>query len=442
MAYKSLEQWERQRSHMLVLMAFQQLMNGIEYSITYATMWLYIKSVDPLASDSKNRIFYSLIATSKFASTILFSPIIGKIMDKHRNLRTLTLFANILAVIGNLVYTFNFSIWCLLIGAFLTGFQGTTRPIGYSEVSRCYSKDEVQSKLALTAGADGVGFLIGPVLNFFFINVDIKIGSWHLNYYNAAVGFLAIVYLILIIADVIFLKDISKDLELSGERSLLLDEEEDADKEDDENLQTFEKWSIGTYVDIAIIACLTFLTAFLPYMEDIWASLLIIDIQGLTVKEMNIFFLICAISSIITMVIFIKFNFTGSTLYYLAITWILALLIQQNLTALLKIYTLSYGLTMFLWGIVGVATTQIVSMEYYYLVEILPRMVTRSRLSYWSSFRWSLYMVGCLIASLAGPYLFLYLEYEVLFVNAFVMILLIAFVFRKDSFVNPKVIIN
>ena len=35
MTYKSLEQWERQRSHMLVLMAFQQLMNGINYFIIW-----------------------------------------------------------------------------------------------------------------------------------------------------------------------------------------------------------------------------------------------------------------------------------------------------------------------------------------------------------------------------------------------------------------------
>ena len=135
------ELWKMRRKRMLYLMALQQLMNGIEYSITYATMWQYIKYVNSNkpenssivsgesdlfadSSDSQNRIFYSLISTSKFLSTILFSPLVGKIMDKYRCLTLLTLIANVLALIGNLVYTFNFSIWWLLIGAFLTGIQG------------------------------------------------------------------------------------------------------------------------------------------------------------------------------------------------------------------------------------------------------------------------------------------------------------------------------
>jgi len=36
-----LEAWKQKRRYMLVLMCLQQFMNGVEYSITYATMWLY-----------------------------------------------------------------------------------------------------------------------------------------------------------------------------------------------------------------------------------------------------------------------------------------------------------------------------------------------------------------------------------------------------------------
>ena len=100
------EGWKKRRHHMLILMALQQFMNGVEYSITYATMWLYIKSINgPHANDNTNRTFYAAIATSKFISTILLSPMIGKIMDRYRCLTTLTLIANVLALIGNLVYT-------------------------------------------------------------------------------------------------------------------------------------------------------------------------------------------------------------------------------------------------------------------------------------------------------------------------------------------------
>lgn len=447
------EGWKKRRHHMLILMALQQFMNGVEYSITYATMWLYIKSINgPHANDNTNRTFYAAIATSKFISTILLSPMIGKIMDRYRCLTTLTLIANVLALIGNLVYTFNWSIWWLLIGAFLTGIQGTTRPIGYSEVARCYPKHEVQSKLALTAGADGVGFLVGPLFNFFFVDFDIKIGKWHLNYFNAAVGFLSIIYLALIIGDLFFLTDISKEKDYTegiNEISPFTDDEEIESGFSDEELLIVKQqqtgpiqWTAGNYIDAFLIFSMTFLSAFLPYMEDIWASILMIDVQGLTIKEMNIFFLICAISSIITMVIFMKYKFSQKTLYYLAVTWLICLLIQQNTTALLQLNSTSpYWLIMFMWMVVGIATTQIVSLEYYFLVDLLPKMVTSSKLSYWSSMRWSLYMVGCLLASLVGPYLFTYLQYEVLIVNGLTMIVLIGMVARRHTFMNPSIVL-
>ena len=452
------EGWKKRRYHMLILMALQQFMNGVEYSITYATMWLYIKSINGShANENTNRTFYAAIATSKFISTILLSPMIGKIMDRYRCLTTLTLVANVLALIGNLVYTFNWSIWWLLIGAFLTGIQGTTRPIGYSEVARCYPKQEVQSKLALTAGADGVGFLVGPLFNFFFVNFDVKIGKWHLNYFNAAVGFLSIIYLILIISDLLFLSDISKERDYTeeedgispftddecgfSEKEFLLTKQQQKQQQQQQQQTVPVKWTAGNYIDAFLIFLMTFLSAFLPYMEDIWASLLMIDVQGLTVKEMNIFFLVCAISSISTMFIFMKYKFSQKTLYFLAVTWLICLLIQQNTTAILKLYHTSYWLTMFMWTVVGIATTQIVSLEYYFLVDLLPKMVTSCRLSYWSSMRWSLYMTGCLLASLVGPYLFTYLEYEVLIVNGLTMIVLLGIVIRRQTFINPAIIV-
>lgn len=325
-------------------------------------------------------------------------------------------------------------------------------------------------KLALTAGADGVGFLVGPLLNFFFIGVDIRIGSWHLNYYNAAVGFLAIVYLFLIIADIFLLTDVSKERDftdsiedvvlqtitheknsdqdfsgVSGEEddSLLSNTDDTSRNEYKNNKQEDinpERWNIGTYFDVLLICAITFLSAFCPYMEDIWASLLMIDVQGFSINEMNIFFLVCAISSILTMFVFMRYQFTSKTLFFLAMVWLVFLLIQQNATALLRIYTLPYWLAMLVWGIIGVATTQIVSLEYYFLVDLMPKMITHSRLSYWSSLRWSLYMVGCLLASVAGPYLFLVLEYQVLVANAVTIAVMVGMVIRRDSFINPSIV--
>jgi len=199
---------------------------------------------------------------------------------------------------------------------------------------------------------------------------------------------------------------------------------------------------MGNYVDATVIVCLTFLTAFLPYMEDIWASLLIIDTQHLTVNEMNIFFLVAAVSSILTLGFFMLFKFSSRQLFCFALAWILCLIVQQNVTALLKTSHLSYTQTMLLWTVAAVCTTQVVSLEYYYLVELLPKMIAPSKLSYWSSLRWSLYMVGCLVASLCGPYLFDYLEYFVLVVSAFSFLLFFVLVVRRDSFINPKIVIN
>ena len=90
----------------------------------------YLKEIN-VANPS---FWYSMVLTSMSISEASSNVLFGKYMDKTRNARFIMLFNLILSIVGNVLYTFRYSVWFLVIGRFLCGFGEATQPIACGEL--------------------------------------------------------------------------------------------------------------------------------------------------------------------------------------------------------------------------------------------------------------------------------------------------------------------
>lgn len=120
------EEWLKRRGRTAHVMNIQNILNGIEASLTFTYLYLYLKDV---LHTAKPILFYAVIATLYSLFTILGSLVLGRIFDKHRNLRKMMIFCNLLLFLGNLLYCIPLSPWLLVFGRLFAGIGASSKSL-------------------------------------------------------------------------------------------------------------------------------------------------------------------------------------------------------------------------------------------------------------------------------------------------------------------------
>ena len=210
---EKLKTWEEKRTKTICTYALYKFALGMEYSLTFATLWLYLNT---LVETSSPKLFYSLISASFHINGFVLTLIAGRVVDKYRNARTIYLMTTTLMAIGNFIYAIPFSPYYVLVGRFLSGAGVAIRPVCAGEIARCYDTKEMVRVTALQGASFGLGLTLGPALNFAFLNVDFYIGKWHLTYVNSPAVFLGIVFLAMDVLIFFTVYDLSKEFDLKA----------------------------------------------------------------------------------------------------------------------------------------------------------------------------------------------------------------------------------
>ena len=141
-----MEAWEKKRKTTTRVFIFQNFLLGIEYSITFLTLWIYIKT---LVNTTNPKLFYSIVSSCYLLSAIIFSTIIGRWADKTRSVRMVFLISNSFPIVGNVIYVLHFSPWFLVVGRFLCGIAASLRSVIIGEVVRCFPSEVSPSKISV-----------------------------------------------------------------------------------------------------------------------------------------------------------------------------------------------------------------------------------------------------------------------------------------------------
>ena len=209
-----IKKWERKRYWTTKAFTLECIMLGMEYSVTFLTLWLYIKS---LINTDYPKVFYSLVASSYLLAAVILSVIIGRWVDRTRKVRTIFLYCNTMVIIGNILYAMHFSPWFLVVGRLISGADGPLRSVISGEIARCYPDAEVLSKFSSMGMAFALGFIVGPGINFVFTSVDFTIGSWHVTYVNIPGVYMACFFAITQLCVYFMVHDLSLEYDLKAE---------------------------------------------------------------------------------------------------------------------------------------------------------------------------------------------------------------------------------
>ena len=208
------KRWEKRRRWTTIAFTIESLLIGMEYSVTFLTLWLYIKD---LLKPKYPKTYYAIISACYLSSGVILSLIVGGLVDRYRNINKTFIILNTMVIIGNIIYSLPFSPWLLIAGRLIAGAGGPIRPIISSELARCYPSDQLSSKLAVMAVAFSTGFIVGPAINFVFVSINISIGAWRITYVNVPGLYMAALFIVVEVICIFMVFDLSKEYDLKAE---------------------------------------------------------------------------------------------------------------------------------------------------------------------------------------------------------------------------------
>ena len=439
----------------------------MEYSLTFLTLWLYIKE---MVATNNPKLYYAIVSISYLISSTAFTPVIGRFVDRTRHVRSTFLFCNALLLMGNVVYSFYYSPWLLVTGRFLSGCGAGLKSVICSEIIRSYPSSQTSVKLSFISMMFTCGFIFGPGVNFFFKNVDIFVGKWHLKNVNFIGVFMAILCIIMEVLSLTMVHDLSKEYDLKGveeaqaltkntntnfnkiimpktnEHTPLVSGEQSKNASvpillnRSANIGVFDTLKLlYTTYNSALLLITTFFITFFLVTFDMWLPLIVIEILHLTILELNICVFGAGSCCAAILILYMWRPLSDYKMFFLVLITLfgisivnISFIILKYFQAKVLIITLSV-IFMLSFACAGIVPDV-------FLTNTLSKMVSSRHQTFVDSIRTSMNATGSLLALATATYVFQYLE---IFASIYVIITLILgcmFMGRRKSLIIPKII--
>ncbi|XP_047140587.1 uncharacterized protein LOC124815820 [Hydra vulgaris] len=458
-----------------IAFSLQLFVIGMEYSMTFLTLWSYINE---MINTNTPKIYYSAVSVSYMLASIIATPFVGRIVDKSRNVKACFLTNNLLMFIGNFLYCLHFSPYFLIGGRIIAGFGGSLKSVVYSETIRIYSASETSSKLSILSVMYNLGFTIGPVFNLFFKNINFFIGGLQLRYVNFPGFFLGFLCLFMEIITVTMVHNVSKEFDSKDEKAFLyclIENEQTLNEFHEklpkftvelpmipENMQLIQNSNISQnnpkpqskkYTGFHILkvlfvnfnsALLLFSSLFLSFFivnTDIWLPLLVIEKMNLSMIEMNISFFGASGFCVFILIVFIRKPCSDNNLIILLIIVLFGLSVVSASFIILSHYPDNKVLNFFLCIVYMLSFGGAPIITDVFFVNTLAKMIKPNILTFADSIRSTMDSTGVLLALSCSAFMFDYVD---LFGTLYVIIMTFIgclFIICRKQFICPNQLI-
>ena len=123
-------------------------------------------------------------------------------------------FGLILQIIGFLIYTLPFHPIFLLVGRAVIGVSDPFASIASGEIFRTYNEQESTVAVVWLSAVYAIGFMIGPVLNFLFADIQFNLGPIPINNFNFIGIFMSIFLVVQLVLSNFLVHDCSREFNL------------------------------------------------------------------------------------------------------------------------------------------------------------------------------------------------------------------------------------
>eukprot|EP00111_Clytia_hemisphaerica_P016341 TCONS_00048385-protein len=491
------KKWLQNRRQTTSTFILMNISLGIEQSITFASLFIYLKDVLHV-SGNRLTTFYSAISGIYFLSQIISSLALTRIFDKYRRLKLTFFIVNNFTIAGNALYTLPYSPWCLLAGRLISGVAGCIKPIMVSELTRSFPKDELLPQISRFAFAFSVGFTLGPFVNFVFLKADFQFLGIPITYANGAGLLITFLFILMQILTVFFVTDLSRefDLKKSHKESQILEKERlletqslnekekidldlgnsgfdskeeltliedtsdgqpcqptlDLDNENhddvsapmlprepDKSIQN-SLWTLFTSIDVVLIFIFSFFVFFELITYDSWIPMLCTEILHWGIVEINLIFLG---NGIAVGIIYLACYFRPPAKEQFYTQAVYSFVAGVCLYAVFLYFSLGIEITwlnVLLWFVYIFLVAVMIVLERLFLMNTLVQMVPSEIQAFTEGIRLSFSRTGAAIGLFTAAFSFGILFYFCAVCMLVTMVLLALLIWRKKHFQNPKMI--
>jgi len=467
--------WIERRKQTSRVFYVQDLINGIEYSLTFTNLYLYLKQV----INTDYLVFhYSAISAVFLLSMTISSLILGRIFDRHRNIRVMLIFANFMMIIGNAFYTIPTSPWLLFMGRLIAGVGSCMRSLLSAELARSYTEQEVLTQFSRLGMAFGLGFIAGPGVNFAFVKADFQFLGVHIMFANGAGLMLIFVLFIQLGLVFLFVSNLSKEFDLKEEnRALLKLSEKNEEKEEREELiltdsnqpQSFpllfddsqveeeeeskaeeafseistenSEYSIKTFlklmksIDMVLIMVMSTFFQHCYCVYDIWQPMAAVQYLDWGIFEINLVNFGYGGFSIFSFFVYMLISPSKRTTAYITIVCILSNVVLFSVFFTWKWYNRNNSINIFLSVLFVVSFSVAMIMDDVFLPSVLASLVPSHSQAFAESVRLSFSRLGSMLSLLFAASMFNYLEPICVTYIGIVFIILAFFIWRLNRLV-------
>ena len=227
-----LEEWICRRSKVMKIYYAAAFHTGLLISAYISTELLYIKQI---VHDAKPLLYLTLLLGLSNTSSVIAAFFGSIYYDFTFKVKEISATAFGIVALGNILYVLPYSIWFPLVGTTIIGIYTAAIAAALAEITHIVEEKDLTKTLGVVGALKTIGMFSGPCLAYVFVNVDVTIGGWHLNYGNMPGIVMGILSMIVSLLLYVTLDNLAKiyDLKAHQERegNTFLAKENDIDDE-------------------------------------------------------------------------------------------------------------------------------------------------------------------------------------------------------------------
>ena len=437
-----LEAWKKKRKRTFYTLSILCLFLGMEYSMTFATLLLYLQNF--VQNQHHTDLFYAIISSAYYIAAIISSLVIGRYTDRTRNIRSTLSICLAIIIVGNILYAIPYSPYFLLVGRFIAGIGGSIRPVVSAEIARCYIEEEALPAFSMIAIMFGLGFTLGPASNLAFVKVDFHIGPLSVNYANTPGLFMAVLFILAEVLILFFVSDLSKEHDSKAKHEgCQLDEESPLVPDSNINMGPMRvAWTLVTSFDSAIIIFTSTLSMFLVGCIDVWTPMVVVETLQWGVMEVSLVMFGAGLSSIFACVVLFFKPPSARTGYVLGVVAVFMMAATGMVLIIIITCRRHFGVVVTSFVAFDLMTGMIPLADEVFFLSALSQMVPSSFQSYGEAIRQGFAQVGALTALLTSVLLFKVVIGAAGVLSGLAVVCGVCMIIRRKQLINPKFLIQ
>ncbi|XP_066929122.1 uncharacterized protein [Clytia hemisphaerica] len=325
---KLLRSWYRKRKYNLSVFIVMKCLYAFEGSAISISALYYFQNVLKVRDP---KLYYSLATGALALSSMFSSAMVGRHVDRHRNLRQTSFVVGLFNIAGNLLYVLPFMNWLPIFGRFLCGIADGVRPAYVGEISRTYTSDEL-APLAIRLDIYGIiAHALAPASPVLFGGVNFKLFGLSFNQYNfVAVVLIFATSLYLIMASFL-LCDLTKE---EGYEIFIKTTNMKSVNNSTGTDRMLSSWEMLTNPDIVLVLVTILIIDFIYTQGDLVVNMIAVNVFHWSIERLSVFPVITVFIAVAIMKGIQRLN-TGVDIYFLIIVSAIGNSISMNILTIL-----------------------------------------------------------------------------------------------------------